>query len=703
MTSEPSAPETPFYNVDHFLALPRLSSLTISPDGTRLVTSVATVDQQGTGYTTALWELDPTGTNPARRITRSARGESGAVFTSDSDLLFLSARDQGDAPSGGSPGSGTDPVTALWRLPRDGGEAQMLVSRPGGVSAVLPAKDSETIIVTASVLAGSLSEDDDNERRQRRRNKKVAAVLHSGYPVRYWDHDLGPSEPRLFVLEAGNVPEDDADARWPATTDVVPPLQLRNLTPNAGVSLRETAAVMTGDGDTIITGASIPLPRGDSRTILQAVDVVSGSSRVLLDTPSVDYSPGPISPDGKTLVVAVGTHTDPQTAPTHSLSLLALTGGAPVPLAPGWDRWPSPAGWLPDGSAVVLTADDDGASPIFVIDVATGEVRRLTEDQSAYTDVVISPDGHSLYALRSSYGFPPEPVRVETASGKVTALPAPAGRPLLPGTLERVEATAEDGARVASWLVLPPGASREDPAPLLLWIHGGPLGSWNAWSWRWSPWLMAAQGYAVLLPDPALSTGYGQEFIQRGWGRWGKEPYTDLLTATDSVCSRPDIDEGRTAAMGGSFGGYMANWVAGHTDRFNAVVTHASLWALDQFAPTTDVAAYWEKEMTAQMRTENSPHHSVTNIVTPMLVIHGDKDYRVPISEGLRLWYDLLSKSGLPADENGNTPHRFLYFPDENHWILKPQHARIWYLTVQHFLACHLLGEDTELPRELGL
>ena len=187
----------------------------------------------------------------------------------------------------------------------------------------------------------------------------------------------------------------------------------------------------------------------------------------------------------------------------------------------------------------------------------------------------------------------------------------------------------------------------------MLWVHGGPLGSWNAWSWRWCPWLLVAQGYAVLLPDPALSTGYGDDFIRRGWGQWGQAPYGDLMAITDAAVQREDIDGTRTAAMGGSFGGYMANWIAGHTDRFRAIVTHASLWALDQFGPTTDVSPYWEREMTPEMALENSPHLHVQNINTPMLVVHGDKDYRVPIGEGLRLWYELLSRSQLAAGRTG--------------------------------------------------
>jgi dipeptidyl aminopeptidase/acylaminoacyl peptidase len=266
--------------------------------------------------------------------------------------------------------------------------------------------------------------------------------------------------------------------------------------------------------------------------------------------------------------------------------------------------------------------------------------------------------------------------------------------------LTEITATSDDGTAVRSWLVLP---ENPEPAPLLLWIHGGPLGSWNEWAWRWNPWLMAAKGYAVLLPDPALSTGYGQDFIQRGWGAWGGPPFDDLMAATDAACAHPRVDATRTAAMGGSFGGYMANWIAGHTDRFAAIVTHASLWALDQFGPTTDTAYYWRREMTPQMTADNSPHHFVGNISTPMLVIHGDKDYRVPIGEGLRLWYELLAGSALPAGEDGSSPHRFLYFPSEDHWVLAPQHAKMWYQAVLAFLAEHVLRESAEWPEALGV
>jgi dipeptidyl aminopeptidase/acylaminoacyl peptidase len=170
------------------------------------------------------------------------------------------------------------------------------------------------------------------------------------------------------------------------------------------------------------------------------------------------------------------------------------------------------------------------------------------------------------------------------------------------------------------------------------------------------------------------------------------------MAITDAAEAHPAIDASRTAAMGGSFGGYMANWIAGHTDRFRAIVTHASLWALDQFGPTTDDASYWLGEMTEEMALENSPHLHADRIATPMLVIHGDKDYRVPIGEALRLWWDLVFRQEDPH----RNPHRFLYFPDENHWILTPQHAIVWHETVFAFLGEHVLGVETSYPDVLG-
>ncbi|UFU02814.1 S9 family peptidase [Ruania suaedae] len=681
--SEANPPATPFHDLDSYVALPRVSSLTLSPDGSSLVVGVSSLNADATTYLTSLWEVDPSGGHAARRLTRGLTGEGGAAFTADGDLLFVAKRPTEE--------TGDDKAKpALWLLPAAGGEARQVATRPGGISGVHAARSADAVVVTADAMPSAADEESEQAIWDARSEQKVAAILHRDYPVRFWDHDLGPAAPRYFTAELGGA-DDEAE--------------LRDLTPDAGKHLIEAGADLAADGSAVVSSWSVPTGRGALRSQLVRIDVATGERSVLVDDLEADLDGPRISPDGRLVAYLRESITTPEQAPEVTLWVCGIDGSSPRRLAADWDRWPGQPVWLPDSSGLLMATDDDGRSPVFHLTLAGG-LTRLTDDDAAYTGVVAAPDGSAAYALRSSYEFPSEVVRIDLtgeAAQRVQPLRGPVPRPVLPGTLREVETEAEDGTRVRSWLALPEGASADEPAPLLLWIHGGPLGSWNAWSWRWCPWILVAQGYAVLLPDPALSTGYGQDFIQRGWGAWGQAPFTDLMAATDAAVELPEIDGTRTAAMGGSFGGYMANWVAGHTDRFDAIVTHASLWGLDAFGGTTDAAFYWTREMTPEMAERNSPHRAVADIRTPVLVIHGDKDYRVPIGEGLRLWYDLLSSSGLPAAEDGSTVHRFLYFPDENHWVLTPQHAKVWYQVVAGFLAQHVRGEgEPQVPEVLG-
>ena len=657
---------TPFSDLDAYISIPRVAGLALSPDGSRLVTTVATLDSDGVRWTTSLWQVDPTGAAPAIRLTRSRKGETSPEFLPDGSVLFTSARPDPDAKD-----DKDDLPAALWVLPAGGGEARIVATRAGGINRMVVAREAGTVVASSPTLPGAASAAEDEERRKARKDKKVSAILHTGYPVRYWDHDLGPDEPRLV---SGVVDEHDR-------------LDWAELTPAPARALDHADYDVSADGTTIVTTWRVAEPHGDHRSTLV---VLRGNERTeLLGDVDHEYDGPALSPDGTLVACTRSTRSTPQEPEDARLVVLPLDGSAaPRDLAPGWDRWAIERRWTPDGAALIVTADDGGRSPVFRIDVATGEVVRLTGDHGAYTDIRVSPDGAQVYALRSAIDAAPAPVRLDATvpDQQPELLAGPVDELALPGSMTEVQTTAADGAPLRAWLVLPDGG---EPAPLLLWIHGGPLGSWNAWSWRWNPWLMAARGYAVLLPDPALSTGYGLDMVRRGWGAWGDAPYDDLMLLTDAALQREDLDATRTAAMGGSFGGYMANWVAGHTDRFRAIVTHASLWDLDQFGPTTDVSSYWRREMTAEMAAAHSPSKFADRIVTPMLVIHGDKDYRVPIGEALRLWWDLNERVTDPA----NSPHRFLYFPDENHWILTPQHAAVWYRTALSFLGVHVLGE----------
>jgi dipeptidyl aminopeptidase/acylaminoacyl peptidase len=658
-------------DLDAFQGLPRLSGLALSPDGNRLVTSVASLDAKKQKWVSALWEVDPTGERPAVRLTRSAKGEGNPVFTDAGDVLFTSTRPDIDDDD-------EDAKNALWLLPPRG-EARPVGSRPGGVAG--PRTRGGQVVVTSSTLPSAVTGEDDERARKDRKDRKISAILHTGHPVRFWDHDLGPDQPRLLL---GRL-EDD-------------PLAWSDLTPAPGRALDDASYDISRDGHTVVTTWAVSEPRGSRRSTLRAVEVATGTWRTLGDGSEHEYGSVALSPQGDRVAVIRWDRSTAERPGNAYVVVLEVDGSGELAVG-HWDRWPTSLQWTPQGDALLVTADEHGAGPVFRMELEGGRITRLTTDAGAYTDVQVSPDGAYAYALRSAVDSPPQPVRLSAhVPGEPTVLPSPADGLAPPGSLVEVTAKADDGRALRAWLALPEGKGRH---PLVLWVHGGPLSSWNSWSWRWNPWLLVAQGYAVLLPDPALSTGYGLAHIRASWGDWGGATYTDLLRVTDAALTRPDLDRDRTAMMGGSFGGYMANWIAGHTDRFKAIVSHASLWGLERFGGTTDGPSYWAREMTPDMIAKNDPSQFVDNIETPMLVVHGDKDYRVPIGEALALWWDLCNRSK-HAEEPATMPHRFLYFPDENHWVLTPGHAVVWYETVLAFLRRHVLNGEETLPSHLG-
>jgi dipeptidyl aminopeptidase/acylaminoacyl peptidase len=675
-TEDDSSPPTPFHDLSAYVALPRPAGLAISPDGGRLVTGVARPSADGKKYVTAIWEIDPRGERPARRLTRSSPGESQPAFLPNGDLLFTSRRPDPDA----RPDDDRDEVAALWLLPL-GGEAREVARPAGGVEEIAVARDSGVVVFRSPVLPAAATPEDDERRRKTRKELGVTAILHERHPVRFWDHDLGPAESRVWA--AGTVPAGEGRLG-----------DLRDLTPTPEGRVEEGLAVAP-DGRTVAVVWQAEERPADHRLAIAVLDAETGERKWLVEDPEAIFDRPVFSPDGRALVCGKEGLGNWDDAPDRTLWHVDLDTGAQRDLLPGSPLWPQLSAFSPGGDAVFFVADERGRAPVFRLDLGSGTVTRLTSS-GAHTDLVVAQDGSALYALRLAIDEPPTPVRIDPriADQEPVRLPSWKAVPALPGRLLEVETPADDGIPLRAWLVLPEAASAESPAPLLLWIHGGPLASWNAWSWRWNPWLMAARGYAVLLPDPALSTGYGHEFVGRGWGTWGQRPFTDLMSLTDAACERQDIDDSRTAAMGGSFGGYMANWIATQTDRFRAIVTHASLWHLDQFAGTTDAPSYWMREFGDPLEKQeryltNTPHLRAGDIRTPMLVIHGDKDYRVPIGEALRLWHDLC-RFAVSA--------KFLYFPDENHWVLTPGHARVWYETVFAFLAEHVLGQAWKRP-----
>ena len=659
-SAETSSPFTDFSDIDGFLRIPRLASVTASQDG-RVVAAIQEADEPGAKLVSSLWELDPAGSEPARRLTFSAQGESSPRFAPDGSLLFSSARPD---PEGGA----EEETAAIWRLPRTG-EAQVVASAPGGLSLLSVAEDGHMLAATAVLPGGTL--EDDAERRKARKDAKQTTIWHTGMPIRLWDHEIGDRSRRLVLVS----PHGD----------------LTDLTPDVGtVTLYAASADLSPDGTTVATSWTHRVRGGETRSSIVLLDTATLRREVLLEAGEhAQYSSPLFSRDGRHLAVIRSTTSSPSDTSYSRLEIHPVGGGDPV-IAQLGDLTPSDIEWAVDG-ALLVAGDLHSSGAVLVIDPSTGEARTLVGG-GVFSSLAAGADG--VFALRSDVGEPARPTRIAT-DGAVTELPAPGAVGALPGTLEWVETKVGD-VTVGGWLCLPASASTGSPAPMMLWIHGGPHASYNAWSWRWCPWLAVERGYAVLMPDPAMSTGYGDTGLNRGWPRRPDVVYRECETLLDAVLVREDLDGSRTAMLGASFGGFMANWIAGHTERFDAIVSHAGLWALDQQHRTTDAAAgkmrvHLHEEENPDWYRAFSPHHEVEAITTPMLITHGNRDYRVPISEALRLWWDLVSTwDGEPQD----MPHRFLQLTSENHWVLTPSNALAWNQAVLAFCDQHVRGAE---------
>ncbi|MEZ4247832.1 MAG: prolyl oligopeptidase family serine peptidase [Polyangiales bacterium] len=326
-----------------------------------------------------------------------------------------------------------------------------------------------------------------------------------------------------------------------------------------------------------------------------------------------------------------------------------------------------------DGDDVIATVDEAGRTD--VVRIGEHGVEALT---SSRTHANVVKLGGSLAAIRSGLTECPRAVTIGGVVGDVE-LSDPSGFSPKAAEGVRIEelfVETADGKTVHTRLCLPPG---DGPHPTVLWIHGGPISHFgDVWHWRWNPLVLLDAGFAVALPNARGSTGYGYDYAAEVWADWGGRCYDDLMRVTDALEARADV--GKIAAMGGSFGGYMTAWIGGHTDRFAALVDHAGLYDLRAFKGVTDFPGFFGAMIGGDLE-RWSPHRFVDAWKTPTLVIHGDKDYRVPVGEALSL-FDALQTRGVPSE--------LLLFPDENHWILKPRNVTQWYEAVLEYLGRYL-------------
>jgi dipeptidyl aminopeptidase/acylaminoacyl peptidase len=680
----------PWGDLTQFAGFRRTAGIRLSPDGSRLVAVVQEINEARSQWIPSLWEIPLDGGSPYR-LTGSPNGETSPspfgggspAFLPDNSLVYASAQPWPVGDSAGEP--------ALWLLP-PGGQPQPLARRPGGLTAPLVARDSGVMIAIGQRLAGSTAENDP-ARRAVRRDRRVSAVVHTWMPVRdpWRDHDI--EYPQLLLRAPS-----DAGARW------------LDIAPDAGKAMVKlnpltlTERSISASGDRVVVMWGTPQPRGAFPYSIALIETATGKRTAIAPGSDLLYTSPQIAPDGRrvaAMAIAEGTFDTPVGYALHVFDVSEPGAiGAPAEVSLG-DLYPVEWAWSPSSDVLYVSGDLHGRGAVLAVDPVSGDVLRRLASDAVYVQLAPAPDGQSLYALRTAVDAAPAPVRLDTTATdqKWVALGDPAPVPPLPGRVEEVSAEV-DGGTVRGYLCLPDGASPDAPAPVMQFIHGGPLTSFNIWSWRVSPWVMVAHGWSVLLPDPALSTGYGPQWIARAWPHRATVVWPDVEALLDEAGRRDDIDADAAACLGVSFGGFMTNWVAGHTDRFRAIVTHAGLYALDQQHTTTEQP--WRKNRWFGTRAEhpewyaeNSPHDAAASITTPMLITHGSVDYNVPVTEALRLWWDLCSR--WDADPAA-MPHRLLRFTDESHFITRPANTEIWYQAVLAFCSTHVLERPMPFP-----
>lgn len=663
----PSAIDAPgVFDVAEFVGLRRVLGLVPAPGQTWAVAPVERLDHERARGVVDLWRV-PLGGDAASRLTVGDTRETSPAFGPDGSLYFLSDR----AAPPGAPARDDEKRAQVWVLPAAGGEARPITDEPLGVADFRVA--GRTLALITEVVRG-VAHEAQRAWSSDRKKKGPTLQRYSSLPVRFWDRWLGPASPHLIAYDL-------------VGTTL---LARRDLTPDADEALRETAWELAPDGlrVAICWQTMNPADRIFDRA-LTMIDTQTGARVEVTSSPGTVAGAPRFSPDGRRLAFTHYLRTaDAYAHRSLWLATLDADGGCTDvrPLTPSWDRWPGPIDFTSDGRAILALVEDRGRHRAFLVDVASGDALPVGPSEGSW-DALRLHDGR-LVGVRSSLLRPPEAfVCAMTEGAEPIPLAALSGfdpaRADQLASAEELTVEVEPGRTVQAWHIQSRVLAAR-PQRTLLWIHGGPVHAWtDQWHWRWSPLLMAARGYDAVLPNPAGSTGFGSDWVNGIWGNtWGERCYADLIGLVDALETRGTLRAADTAVMGGSFGGYMTNWIGGHTDRFRLLVSHASIFQLSSFSLTTDVPAWWWLMMRSRSWSDpafdrHAPARFVANWKTPVLILHGERDFRVPITESLAL-FEALQLAGVPSE--------LAIFPDENHWIGRPNNVRAWYDAVLEFL-----------------
>jgi dipeptidyl aminopeptidase/acylaminoacyl peptidase len=653
-------------------AVKRVGSPALSPDGRQVVFTVQEWSIEKNKSTSNLWLVDVAGGEP-RRLTTANASDGSPVWSPDgSRIAFLSKR-------------GDDENNSLYVLRRDGGEAEKILELPYAVSAPKWLPDGKSIVLATRVipeLAGKLGQEDlaaMKKEIKRRKDSKVSAKVSEARAFRYWDTWLTDELANRLV-------------RVDMATKT-----FRDLTPGFSYLFAVSGEVsfdVAPDGKAVaVTINSTPPPYKDylNNDVYLVPTDGSGALKNITPENKGDDSGAVFAPDGRSLVFR-RLKSSYHNGEFQKLWRHDLATGKNTPVTEHLDYSVGDVAFSADGKTLWLTAEDKGQVPIFRLNA---DGRGLTTVHRAGTSGSVRIEGGAMVFLNNTSSRPDELFALDAVTGAVRPLTHFNAGLLAQFDLGKVEEYWFDGAagaKVQGWLFYPPGFDAKKSYPLLQLMHGGPhtMNS-DGWSFRWNAHVMAAPGYVVTWINRHGSTGFGEKFCQSILGEWGDKPLEDILKGTDFLLQKlPNLDAKRMAAAGGSYGGYMAAWVAGHTDRFACLIDHAGVNDfITQYGADVTTFGFtqvlggkpWDNPAGMQ---RNNPTTYAKNFKTPMLIIHGEKDYRVPYVNGTAL-YGIYQAMGLPA--------RLVVFPDENHWILSPQNAIYWNWEFQSWLARWIGGK----------
>lgn len=659
-TVEVTAPKP--FTYQELVRFARVSDPAASADGKLIAYTLRETDYAANKAKRSLWIVPADGSAPTRRVTGSGNA-SDARWGNDGALYFLSSR------------SGSSQV---WRLSLVGGEAVQVTDLPLDVAAYELSPIGDRIAVAMDVFPDAATLQETKTRLEALEKAPSAGLHYDKLFVRHWDTWKNGTRSQLYTLSLQDGIATGAPVWVTKGLDGDAPTK-----PFGGAE----EISFSPDGQHLYFTLRVAGRTEAWSTNLDVWKVPADGSaapaNLTADNPATDTGPAP-SPDGKTLAYRAMKRAGFE-ADRYGVMLRDLASGTVRELAGNWDRSPETLVWSGDGKTLYTKADDLGQNRVFAIDVGSGKVRPLTEEGTVEGFAL---GNKGLVVAHNHLGKPSDLYRVERGSlRQLTAHNAETLAGLKFGDYEQFSFKGWNDETVYGYVVKPVGHVKGKKYPTAFIVHGGPQGSMgNHFHYRWNPQTYAGAGYAVVFIDFHGSTGYGQKFTDSISGDWGGKPLEDLQKGWAHALKTYDfIDGTKAAALGASYGGYMMNWIAGSwPEAFKAIVNHCGIFDNRSMGYSTEELWFdeWELGGTPYEAPANYEEHNPVNLVknwkTPMLVIHGAKDYRVPVEQGIAT-FTALQRKGIAS--------QFLVFPDENHWVLKPQNSVQWHAAVEAWLA----------------